>query len=148
MDESILMTKEEIHDFGIEVVFKYLKKDGYEIISVNTDLKYNPQIIASKDGTKAFIAVRTDCYPNKGVLEESTHFEMIKHADKNGATPYFASVGICNSSGENEEEMSKPVKGAGFYVSFMGLLIITRSDRVKVFGKDGSIKNLSDEHDE
>lgn len=47
MDETILMTPEEIHNFGIEVVFKYLKDDGYDIVSVNTELGYNPQIIAT-----------------------------------------------------------------------------------------------------
>lgn len=132
MDESILMTPEEIHNFGIEVVFKYLKDDGYDIVSVNTELGYNPQIIATKNGTKAFVAIRTACYANKGVLEESTHFNMIDHADKHDAIPYFASVGICNSSGKNEEEMSLPVKGAGFFVSYEGMLIITRSDRVRI----------------
>lgn len=57
---------------------------------------------------------------------------MIDHADKHDAIPYFASVGICNSNGKNEEEMSLPVKGAGFYVSYEGMLIITRSDRVRI----------------
>lgn len=132
MEKSNLMSPEEIHEFGIEVVFKQLQTEDYEVLSVNTELKNNPQIIATKNGSKAFVAIRTACYPNKGVLEESTHFNMIDLADKHDAIPYFASVGICNSNGKNEEEMSLPIKGAGFFVSYEGMLIITRSDRVKI----------------
>ena len=128
-----LMTIEEIHDFGVEVVFNQLKKEGYKIQSVNTKYGVNPQIIAKKEGQLAFIAVRTACYPNKGSLEKSVHFKMIENADKHGAIPYFASVGIANANGKTDEEMSVPVKGAGFYVAYEGMLIITQSDRVKLF---------------
>jgi methanogenic corrinoid protein MtbC1 len=60
------MTTEEIHDFGIEIVSNQLKKEGYEIQSVNTELGKNPQIITKKETQLAFIAVRTACYPEKG----------------------------------------------------------------------------------
>jgi len=136
MTKQQLMTEDEIHDFGVEVVFGQLKKDGYEILSVNTDRTMNPQIVAKKDGERAFIVVRTACYPNKGVMEsEELAFKMIDHADKNGAICYFASVGIVNAEGQNDEEMSRPVKGAGFQVSYEGLLTLTLSNRVKVLGE-------------
>lgn len=142
------MSPEEIHNFGIEVVSNYLKKDGYEIISVNGELGFNPQIIATKNGSKAFVVTRTACYPNNGILEDSTHFEMINFAEKHNATPYFASVGICNAEGKNEEEMSLPIKGGGFFVSYNGMLIITRSDRVKVYGKDGMLYSIDEKFDD
>jgi len=72
------MTEEEIHDFGIEIVVGQLKKEGYEIESVNTDLGMNPQVVGRKDNQLAFVAVRTACYPEKGQLEESVHFQMIE----------------------------------------------------------------------
>lgn len=126
------MSKEEIHDFGIEVVVNSIKTEGYEIIDVNTKTGINPQIVAKKDDQNIFIAVRTECYPNKGVLEESVHFDMIEHSKKHNAIPYFASVGIANSDGKTEEEMGQPIRGGGFYVAYEGLLIITTSDRVKI----------------
>ena len=131
------MTIEEIHDFGIEIVFNQLKKEGYEIQSVNTKFGMNPQIIAKKESQLAFIAVRTACYPEKGRLDESVHFQMIEHADKRGAIPYFASVGIANTDSTTEEEMSVPVKNAGFHVAYEGMSIITRSDRVKILDERG-----------
>jgi methanogenic corrinoid protein MtbC1 len=59
---SELMTAAEIHDFGIEVVFNYLKKEGHEIVSVNTNVGVNPQVLAKKNGQLEFIVVRTACY--------------------------------------------------------------------------------------
>jgi hypothetical protein len=122
------MTMEEIHDFGIEIVLKQLKKKGYEIQIVNTEYGMNPQIVGKKENNLAFIAVRTACYPEKGQLEESIHFEMIEHADKYGAIPYFASVGIANADAITDEAMAIPLKGAGFHVAYEGMVMISRSD--------------------
>ncbi len=125
-----LMSDAEIFNFGVEVVFSQMKKEGYQIQSVNTEIGNNPQIIAKKDGNLAFVGVRTACYPGKGLLEQNIHFQMIEHAKKHGAIPYFASVGICNADGKNEKQMSTPIKGAGFHIAYDGLLIITASDHV------------------
>ena len=110
MTHAKQMTMEEIHDFGIEIVFTQLKKEGYKIQSVNTEYGMNPQIIGKKGNKLAFIAVRTACYPGKGQLEELVHFQMIGHADKNNAIPYFASVGIANADATTDEERAIPVQ--------------------------------------
>jgi hypothetical protein len=125
MTDKQLMTIDDIHDFGVEVVFNQLKKEGYEILSVNTKVGINPQIVAKKGNELAFIVVRTACYPGKGQLEEFIRFQMIEHAREQVATPYFASVGIANANAETDDEMSVPVKGAGFYVAYEGIELIT-----------------------
>ena len=120
------MTQSEIHDFGVEAVFGFLKKQNYEIDTVNTDITKNPQIVAKRNGQLHFIIVRTACYPSKGKIEsDQLTLQFIEHADKNKAVCYFASVGIANSDGKNDLEMAIPVKGAGYYVSFDGLEILT-----------------------
>lgn len=135
MDKE-LMTTAEIHDFGIEVVFRYLKKEGHEIVSVNTDISLNPQVVARKGGQLEFIIVRTACYPSKGQIEnDQMALHCIEHADRHKATCYFAGVGIANADGKTDAEMAAPVRGAGYHVSFEGLVTLTRSDRVKVWGK-------------
>ena len=116
-----VMTKAEIHDFGVEVVFGFLQKEGHEIVGVNTDLSVNPQIVTKRDDRLAFIIVRTECYPAKGMLDAASKTLCIQRALEVGAVCYFASVGIANSTGTNDEEMSLPVKGAGFHVAFEGL---------------------------
>lgn len=130
-----LMTEDEIHDFGIEIVFNYMKEEGFEILAVKTDRSINPQILASKDGQLTHVAVRTACYPEKGAIEsEEMASQLIRYADDKNATCYFASVGIANAGGTNDEEMALPVKGAGFAVAFEGLQILTLSNRVRLMG--------------
>ncbi len=129
-----LMSAAEIHDFGVEVVFGYLRKEGHEVISVNTTLGMNPQIIATINGALKHVVVRTACYPSKGQIEsESVAVQCIEHAKTHKATCYFASVGIANSNGRNDEEMAIPVKGAGFYTAFDGLLLLTDASRVTLW---------------
>ena len=130
-NQNQIMSDTDIFDFGVEVVFNQMKKEGYEIQSVNRQVGQNPQIIAKKNDHLAFVAVRTACYPKKGKLENNIHFQMIEHAKKHNAIPYFASVGICNADGKSEKQMGTPVKGAGFHIAYDGLFVITTSDRVK-----------------
>ena len=133
MSERELMTAEEIHEFGIEIVSNELKKDGYEILTTNNSIEVNPQITARKGSQLAFIVVRTACYPDKGTIEEATHFQMIDHADEFDAIPFFASVGLANAEATTEEEMRLPVRGAGFYAAYEGLTIMSRSDRAHIW---------------
>ena len=120
------MTKEDIHAFGVEIVYKQLEKDGWRMQSanVNADLRTEPQIIADKDGEFAFFIVRTDIHPGRGRFEEGQEAfnRLVRHARSHGASCYFASVGIANSEGESDEEMSTPVKGVAYHVQFDGLI--------------------------
>lgn len=129
------MSSQEIHEFGIEIVFNQMKEEAFEILVVNTDLDVNPQILANKDDQIIHVAIRTACYPNKGELEsEEIALSLIRYANENRASCYFASVGIANAEGENDDEMSIPRKGAGFYVAYEGLKILTTNDRIRVLG--------------
>lgn len=60
MNNQEVMNEDDIHDFGINVVAEYSQKDGFEIVSINKDRKYNPQIVAKKNGQLAFIIVDWD----------------------------------------------------------------------------------------
>lgn len=48
MSEYELMTPQELHEFGIKIVYEYVQKDGYEILDINIDLEMHPQIIAKR----------------------------------------------------------------------------------------------------
>ena len=126
MEKRELMTKADIHAFGVEIVYKQLEKDDWTIRSadVEADLSTEPQIIAEKDGELAFFVIRTDIHPGRGKFEEGQEAfnRLVKYAKENGASCYFASVGIANSEGESDEEMSTPVKGVAYHVQFDGLI--------------------------
>lgn len=129
------MSPADIHAFGIEIVFKQLEKDGWIIQSadVEADLATEPQIVAQKDGELAFFVVRTGVYPGRGRFDEGqVAFDtLVKHALAHGASCYFASVGIANSNGTTEEEMSVPLKGVAFNIQFDGLIRMSLAEGAK-----------------
>lgn len=126
MAEQELMSAADIHAFGVEIVYKQLEKDGWVIQSadVAADIRTEPQIVASKDGELAFFVIRTGVYPGRGRFEEGQEAfnTLVRHAAEHGASCYFASVGIANSNGTTDEEMSVPVKGVAYNVQFDGLI--------------------------
>jgi hypothetical protein len=126
MENRQLMTPEDIHAFGIEIVFKQLEKDEWIIESADAlaDIMSEPQIVANKLGERAFFVVRTDVYPKRGRFEQGNeaYETLVRHAKAHGASCYFASVGIANSEGKTEEAMSVPVKGVAYNVEFNGLV--------------------------
>lgn len=77
-----LMSAEEVHAFGLEVILPFLKKEGVAIESVNRDPGMNSQIVGQRSGSLAFIFVRTALYPNKGELTEAQFKQCL--ADQGG----------------------------------------------------------------
>jgi hypothetical protein len=116
------LTDDELHFLGIKVVYKSMVDDGYEVLQVRKEPDINPQILAGKDGKRYFIVVKTDRYPDMGVLLPEVAVRVLQHAKKHEAVCLFASVGIANADGENDEEMRHPVKDGEYYINFKGLL--------------------------
>jgi len=126
MIKGNILTDDELHFLGIKVVYKAMVDEGYKILQVRKEMDINPQILATKDGVRYFILVRTARYPDMGVLKPDVAARMLKHAKKNDATCLFAGVGIANAEGENEKEMALPVKAGEYYINFKGLMPITK----------------------
>ncbi|MEO8649313.1 MAG: hypothetical protein ABI539_09130 [Acidobacteriota bacterium] len=126
MQDRPLMSARDIHAFGIEIVYKQLEKDSWAIESadVDADIKSEPQMIARKDDELAFFVIRTGMHPGRGRFEEGQEaFErLVHHAQQHGASCYFASVGLANSDGTTDDEMSVPEKGVAFNIVFDGLV--------------------------
>lgn len=141
MERNERMTREEIQDFGVQIVYEEMAKDGYEILGANPSLAMTPQIVARKNGRLCFVVVRTDVYPNKGKLADDREaFYNLEHAERNNALCYFASVGICNSAAAeagDEKAMGIPVRDGGFYVDFDGLKVLTAIDRIGAVNGNG-----------
>ncbi len=126
MQNEELMTPQDVHAFGVEIVYKQLVEDGWNIESADvlSDIRTEPQIVANKEGERAFFVVRTDVHPLRGRFEEGEQVfvDLVQHAKDNGATCYYASVGLANSEGKTEEEMSIAKKGVAYNVVFEGLI--------------------------
>lgn len=120
-----MMTAEDIHAFGVEIVHDQLVEAGWSIESadVYADPLELPQITAMKEGELGYFVVRTDLYPKRGRIEgEETFRKLVSYANSRGGSCYFASVSIANSEGKTEEEMAVPVKGVAYHVAFDGLV--------------------------
>ncbi len=125
MIEPELMTEADVHAFGVEIVYKQLIEAGWNMESADVfaNRETEPQIVANRDGETGFFVVRTAMYPGRGRIEGEEVFQtLVRHANAHGATCYFASVGIANSEGKTEEEMTVPIKGVAYNVAFDGLL--------------------------
>ena len=144
MNTDEKMTPEEIHNLGVRIAYEQLEKEGYEMVSARGALGINPQItIRNKDKLLYFIAVRTVCYPEKAELEEGMHFIMMNHAHNYKAIPYFIGIQIVNADAKTEEEKSLSLRGGRFHVSRDPMLVLTTTDRVKLWDEKG-IRDYSD----
>lgn len=125
MSKIEYMSEGDIHAFGVEIVSKQLQEADWvlESADVYADRTTHPQIVGHKDGEIGFFVVRTEMYPNRGRIEGEEVFQtLVRHANAHGAACYFASVGLANSTAASEEEMSVPVKGVAYNVTFDGLV--------------------------
>lgn len=116
------MNGEELHFFGIRVVYKDLVDQGYEVLNVRKEMDVNPQILARKSETLYFVVVRTATYPQMGVLTPEVAAKVSMHALRHNAVCRFASVGVANANGETDEEKGRPELGGEFYINYNGLL--------------------------
>lgn len=125
MSDTQLMSDVDIHAFGVEIVFKQLEEAGWVVHSADAlvDRTLAPQIIATKGEEKGHFVVRTAVHPERGRIEGQEVFErLVRNANAQGASCYFASISIANSKGKTDQEMSIPVKGVPYHVAFDGLL--------------------------
>ena len=120
-----LMTKEEIHEFGLQILSRYLEANAYEIEMMHPNMQMFPHVIAKKNGQLVFIIAATDVYPNKGSFNDD---EKAAKFDAQAACAY---LGIANAEGaqnKNKELCGKAYKNANFLTDFGGLEFIYFKD--------------------
>ena len=73
-----LMTKEEIHEFGLQILSRYLEANAYEIEMMHPNMQMFPHVIAKKNGQLVFIIAATDVYPNKGKFSDDEKAALLE----------------------------------------------------------------------
>ena len=116
------MSQEDLHFFGLKVVYKDLVDKGYEVLNVRKEMDVNPQILARKDDVLYFIVVRTATFPDMGVLLPEVAAKVSLHAMKHKAVCRFGSVGVANAKGDNDEEMGELEVNGEYYINYKGLM--------------------------
>ena len=126
-----LMTKEEIHEFGLQILSRYLEANAYEIEMMHPNMQMFPHVIAKKNGQLVFIIAATDVYPNKGKFSDDDKAALLENAAKFDAQAACAYLVIDNAEGsQNNDKVlcGKAYKDANFLTDFGGLDFIYFKD--------------------
>lgn len=145
VDPKNIMTNQEVHEFGIDVVYKYAQKENYEIVAGSTDINQNPQLVLKKNGQLYFVMVKTG--PGDGThltYDKDIALQVFNNAKPHNAKVLFAGVGLyCVGYGFTL------VRNQGYKVDFRGFedveLISLKPEQLLAFYQYKRIKwNLDD----
>ena len=120
-----LMTKEEIHDFGCQIVADQLKKQGYRIHHYNPNYGVFPSIIAENDKEVVAVEVLTDVAPKQPKMPSSDKYGLLSFSLVFDTIPAFASVSIGAVDSERFDK-SLALAGDAFYANYKGLEYIDK----------------------
>ncbi|CAM1370062.1 Na(+)-translocating NADH-quinone reductase subunit F [Tenacibaculum soleae] len=110
------LTKQELHNLGMNIVGKKLQEMGYEFVAINSELKKHPQFVLFKKGEPTiFVLVKTTNNIQTPQEYDVLWMETFKeHAKKQHAKIWFAGIGIANS-----QSVDLPVfKDQPYYIAF------------------------------
>ena len=146
VDPKNIMTEQEVHEFGIDVIYKYAQQAGYEIVAGSTELNENPQLVLKKDGQLYFVMVKTG--PGDGThltYDKDLALQVFNNAKPHNAKVLFAGVGLyCVGYGFTL------VRNQGYKVDFRGFedveLVSLKPEELLAFDNYKRIKWNLDEN--
>lgn len=117
-----MLGEQELHNTAMGVVGKQLEADGFEFMTVNSQLKKDPQFVCLKEKKLHFIIVRAVTYPNNPASYDAGLMEKVRaHAEKFEARTYYAGVGLANA-----KDFELPLdQEEAFAINYQGLQEIT-----------------------
>jgi len=115
-----IMTKVELHEFGLSLLIAYLNNQKGKLIRSNGNLGNEyPHLVAKNPKDELlYIWVKTEMYPTiPSIVSIENHEEVIKLSNQFSAIPVFAGMRMkCVSTEEN----GIPIYGAGYIAEFTG----------------------------
>lgn len=116
-----IMTREELHEFGLGLVIAFLNNQKGNLIRSNCNLgnEYPHLVVESPKKELLYIWIKTEMYPTMpSIASIENHEEIIKISKQFNAIPVFAGLRLsCVSTKEN----SIPFCGGGYIAEFTGL---------------------------
>ncbi len=120
-----LMSPQEIHDFGIEIVVEHMEQAGYQDFKVCSLLNTDPQIRAVKDGQTINVIVRTAMFPGHAQLVQRDSVQQtLDNARSKGELCCFAAVELYRADNPDKKKAHwtlREVGGDHFYINYGGL---------------------------
>ena len=116
-----MINEQELHNLAMEIVGKRMEEDGFEFMTVNSELQKDPQFVCLKDKKLHFVIVRAVSYPDNPLEYDKVLMETVRsHAEKFEAKTYYAGVGLAHA-----ENYELPLTTKDPYaINFQGLQII------------------------
>lgn len=115
------LEEQDLHNLAMEVVGKRMEEEGFEFMTVNSELNKDPQFVCLKDKKLHFVIVRAISYPNNPLAYDKYFMETVRaHAEKFEAKTYYAGVGLAHA-----KNYELPLTNKDPYaINFQGLQII------------------------
>lgn len=100
---SKALTKQELHNLGMNHVGKDLESRGFEFVAINSQLKKHPQFVCiDKNNQYFFVIVHVVKLPENPNNYDVVWMETFKkHALEKEAKVLYAGVGLGNPNGED-----------------------------------------------
>lgn len=116
VDPKDLLSNQEIHEFGIDIIYKYAQQEGFEVVDGTTDLNQNPQLVLKKNGQLYFVMIKTGSADGTHLTyDRDLAMQVFNSAKPHNAKVLFAGVGLrCVGYG------TALVRNKGFQVDFRG----------------------------
>ena len=113
-----LIAEQGLHNLAMEIVGKRMEEEGFEFLTVNSELQKDPQFVCLKDKKLHFVIVRAISYPNNPLDFDKVFMGTVRaHADKFEAKAYYAGVGLAHA-----DDYDLPLKTNDPYaINFQGL---------------------------
>lgn len=125
--EREIMSKQDLHTFGLEVLVGWLEKNGYQVEFVNPVVDMLPSVFANRFDGLTVIAAQTTMYPERPQFNENDKPALMEVCKELNAKLAFAGIGLVNGEGiptQDKELMGKAYKDAKFMADFGGLKYI------------------------
>lgn len=120
-----LIAEQGLHNLAMEIVGKRMEKEGFQFMTVNSELQKDPQFVCLKDKKLHFVIVRAISYPNNPLDFDKVFMNTVRtHANKFEAKTYYAGVGLAHAY-----DYEVPLKTNDPYaINFQGLQKIESDD--------------------
>lgn len=115
-----IMTLQDIHEFGIDIISNYAEKEGYEIVAGSLNINENPQLVIRKNEILYFVMVSTGAgKSNELYYDKNIALQVFNRSKAHNAKALYAGVGLyCLAHGEIL------VRKKGYIVDFVGFKTI------------------------
>src|SRR5690554_1470011 len=146
VDPKDLLSNQEIHEFGIDIIYKYAQQEGFEVVDGTTDLNQNPQLVLKKNGQLYFVMIKTGSADGTHLTyDRDLAMQVFNNAKPHNAKVLFAGVGLyCVGYGFTL------VRNQGYKVDFRGFedveLVSLKPEELLAFDNYKRIKWNLDEN--